>query len=119
MDETNIIAITDAGIRCRDEDGGEHFIAFTACYQRFVDRLYDPENVRAFRELNRIATDEELEAALARIRSGRKVADRDVFAPYLSFYTDPPARFDFTTRAELDKVLYAIRQAGWRTFDKA
>lgn len=119
MDETNIIAITDAGIRYRDANGDERFIDYAACYQRFVDRLYDPAHVHQFRELNHLTTDEQIEAALARIRSGRKIADRDVFAPYLSFYTDPPVRFDFTTRAELDKVLYAIRQAGWWTFDRA
>jgi hypothetical protein len=119
MNEKNIIEITSEGLLYLNENEETQFINFEDCYQRYLDRWNDPDNVRRFREGNPTRSDEELDASLERIRAKKEVGWRDFSVPYIRFYTEPPIRFDFSDITEFHSVEGLVRKAGWRTFDGA
>ena len=117
MNEANIIEITSEGLTYLNETDEKRFIDFADCYQRYLDRWNDPNNVKRFKEGNPSCSDEELEASLETIRSLKEVGWRRFSVPCVEFYTEPPIRFDFSNRAEFDNVVGPIRKLGWKTFD--
>lgn len=119
MNEKNIIEITSEGLLYLNEDEEKQFIDFAGCYQRYLDRLNDPDNERRFREGNPAFNDEELDASLKRIKAKKEVGWRDFSLLYIEFYTEPPIRFDFSNLDEFHRVKGLVRKAGWRTFDGA
>ena len=118
MDETNIVELTTDGLRYLDDNGKESYIDFAACYQWYLDEWNDPENVRRYKELNSMFTDEELEKHLEVIRAIKEVGKRNFTVPYIEFYSDPPTRFDFSTQNEFYQVEGFIRKiARYHIFD--
>jgi ribosomal protein L24E len=85
MNEKNIVEITSEGLMYLNEDGETQFINFADCYQRYLDRLNDPDHVRWFKTINHIFSDEELDASLEGIRAKKEVGWRDFSVPYILF----------------------------------
>jgi hypothetical protein len=119
MTEKNIIEITSEGLWYVNENEETQFINFENCYQRYLDRWNNPDHVGRFKEVNPGRSDEELNASLERIRARKEVGRRDYSVPYISFYTDPSIRFDFSDYTEFRRVEDLVQKAGWRTFDAA
>jgi len=102
-----ITNITPDGIHYIDEAGNQQFIAFETCYQNNLAEVekrwgsdYTDEN-KAFWQKSKYV--------------GVRFALSD--PPSVMFYTEPLTEFEFSAREELDKVLMAVKKAGWRTND--
>lgn len=100
--------VTEKGLEYVDENGDDQYIDFEACYENFLNTLhFDLEdNPEQQREIN---------------KKWKRVGQRDFSGhpPYIEFFTDPVARFEFASIDEFHQLRYQVEKAGWRTIDLA
>jgi hypothetical protein len=118
-----IRAITPDGVAFVDETGEEGFIDFAACHQSYVARRTNPAAWQRFKQLNRLH-DRDFKRYVRKVQQWKEVGQRDNGSgpgsdgqPFITFYTDPPSKFVFSSQEEYEKVRNAIWEAGWQTFD--
>lgn len=119
MNEKNILEITSEDLAFVDDNGGRQLVVFAECYQRYADQWSDPVRVKRFKEGNASMSDDELEASIKFLRAVKEIGGRDFSVPMIAFYTEPLIEFTFLNKDEYDKIVYAVRKAGWRLRDWA
>lgn len=122
MNGQQIQKIEPAGLNYLDEVGKLGFIDFLVCHQNFVQRSTTPEALENVKEWNHM-NDDDLNDYVRGVHEWRVVAGRyfssssDKDRPYIEFYTEPPIRFEFRSPQEFQRVIYLLKNAGWRTRD--
>lgn len=123
LDGEQIRRLTKQGIWYED-DGKEQFIDFTTCYENYVQESLSPESWERIKKANN-KSDADWEDYVDRIRRFKYIGDRNILTPpwadgpYIEFYTTPPIRFKFETKAKFQKVRNYIERTGWRTGDRS
>ncbi len=98
MDETNIVELRDDGIVYIDDEGVQQFIDFEACYQRYIVMVRQIQGREP-------------------ISGWKEIARRDIINRFVTFHTEPPTRFDFSTEEAWQEVVDHVYKIGWHTFD--
>ncbi|MBX3081601.1 MAG: hypothetical protein KF716_08175 [Anaerolineae bacterium] len=102
----NIQNVSGIGIEYVDDEGNLKFIDFHACYRSYLKMHYGDE----FTEMDL----PEFERT-----SYKCVGQRDLFTnpPYIELFTDPPTRFEFSSKDGFYELQRQIHKARWRTMD--
>jgi hypothetical protein len=119
VDGKRIQTITAEGLTYLTDDGEEAFIDFRVCHTNDFNRHTTPKNIEQMKAWNpQDNWDEDgVKEYIERVKSWRKVANRNILELYIEFYTDPPIRFDFATVEEFHAVRSRLEKLKWYTFD--
>jgi hypothetical protein len=118
LDGTRIVRMEAEGIAYLGAEGVEQFISFVVCYENELEGLLQSESWERYKELNNL-DDSHWEDCVERVKSYKKVADRNIHDFYIEFYTEPRIHFKFASLDEWWKLRKHIEKSGWRTRDMA
>ena len=124
MDGKQIKDVTPEGITYLDNDGNEQFIDFAQCHTNYVQKKTSPEYWEKMKQLNNW-TDANWESYIEEVKGWKEIGKRNILempwgdGPYIEFHTEPSIRFKFASKEEYGKVMTAIMQTEWKTFDQS